>query len=70
MITFVRLIKKQYELLPFGALCNFTAEMHTITTIKFGKLNLWMQISLIILFMANIAVFSKAFIYRSLCEVI
>ena len=54
MITFVRLIKKQYELLPFGALCNFTAEMHTITTIKFGKLNLWMQIYLIILFMTDL----------------
>ena len=42
---------KQYELLPFGALCNLIAKMHTITTSKFGKLNLWMQISFIILFM-------------------
>ena len=41
---------KQYELLPFGALCRFVDKMHTITTSKFcfGKLNLWMQISLII----------------------
>ena len=28
-------VKKQYELLPFGALCNFIAKMHTITTSKF-----------------------------------
>ena len=35
MITFVRLLKKQYELLPFGALCNLIAEMHTISTSKF-----------------------------------
>ena len=31
MITFDRLLK-QYELLPFGALCNLIAKMHTITT--------------------------------------
>ena len=28
--------------------------MHTITTSKFGKLNLWMQISFIILFMIDL----------------
>ena len=28
--------------------------MHTITTSKFGKLNLWMQISFIILFMVDL----------------
>ena len=54
MITFVRLLEKQYELLPFGALCNLITKMHTITTSKFGKLNLWMQISFIILFMVDL----------------
>ena len=35
MITFDRLPKKQYELLPLGALCILIAKMHTITTSKF-----------------------------------
>ena len=26
---------KQNELLPFGALCNLVAKMHTVTTSKF-----------------------------------
>ena len=29
---------KQYELLPFGALCNLIAKTHTITTSKFWKI--------------------------------
>ena len=39
-IIFVRLLKKQYELLSFGALCNLKAKMHTITTSKFWKIKL------------------------------
>ena len=37
MITFVRLLESS-ELLPFGALCNLIAKMHTITTSKFWKI--------------------------------
>ena len=53
-ITFVRLLKSSMGNFPFGALCNFMAKMHTITTSNFGKLNLWMQISFIILFIIDL----------------
>ena len=35
MITFDRLLKSSYLKLPFGALCNLIAKMHTISTSKF-----------------------------------
>ena len=47
--------------------------MHTITTSKFGKLNLWMQISFIILFMVDLYKDNHvhacmcAFIYACMC---
>ena len=28
LLLFSRLLKRQYELLPFGALCNLIAKMH------------------------------------------
>ena len=52
LVLFGRLLKSQYELLPFGALCNLIAKMDN--TSKFGKLDLWMQISFIILFMIDL----------------
>ena len=47
-----RLLKSQYELLPFDALCNLIAKMHN--TSKFGKLDLWKRISFIILSMIDL----------------
>ena len=35
-------------------MCNLIAKMHTIATSNFGKLNLWMQISFIVLFMIDL----------------
>ena len=32
-ITFGKLLKSQYKLLPFGALCNLIAEMHNASKI-------------------------------------
>ena len=34
-LLLVDYLKKYYELLYFGALCNLIAKMHTITTSKF-----------------------------------
>ena len=34
-ITFGKILKSQYKLLPFGALCILIAKMHTITKSKF-----------------------------------
>ena len=45
-------VKSLYELLPFCALCNFVGKMHNAS--KFGQLNLWMLISLLILFMIDL----------------
>ena len=41
-ITFGKLLKSQYELLPFGALCNLIAKMHNASkcwSIKFMDAN-------------------------------
>ena len=41
-ITFSKLLKSQYELLPFGALCNLIAKMHNASkfrSIKFMDAN-------------------------------
>ena len=43
-----------------SALCNLVARMHTITTSKVGKLNLWMQISFI-LFMIDLYKYNHVF---------
>ena len=52
LLLFGRLLKSQYESLPFGALCNLIAKC--IIHQNFGKLDLWMQISFIILFMIDL----------------
>ena len=49
-ITFDKLLKIQYKLLPFGALCNLIPKMHQ----NFGQLNLCMLISFIILYMIDL----------------
>ena len=51
-ITFVRLLKSIMSYFPLVLLRNLTAKMHTYQ--NFGKLNLWMQISFIILFMTDL----------------
>ena len=46
-ITFVKLFKNQYELLPFGALCILIAKMHNASkfwSIKFVDANFFFSI--------------------------
>ena len=54
-VCVITLIYTLLELLPFGALSNLIAKMHTITTSKnVRRLKIWMQISLIILCMIDL----------------
>ena len=53
-ITLGELLKSQYELPPFGVLCNLIAIMHNTSKFYFAQFNLWMLISFLLLLMIDL----------------